>query len=406
MVALSFVVSGAADVYGAEDAQWRRLHRSTANAGFTGTGFVDYVGLSNEFVRWTVNAAVAGLHTLEFRYALASGNRPLRIDVNDAVVNSAMAFPASGSWTTWRTVSMTAMLNAGVNTIQATSIGSSGGNVDSLTISPAIPVAPPADGVYEAEDATLSGVQVLSVHAGFTGTGFASFTTTANSGQFIEWAVTVPEAGQYTLDYRYALATGNRPLRIDVNGSVANASLAFPASGSWTTWQTVSMTATLNAGANTIRATSIGFRGANIDSLTISPAVEVPPGEDGIFEAENAALSGVTVMSVHAGFTGTGFVSFPLTATSGQSIEWTVSVPDAGLYTLEYRYALATGNRPLQIMVNGGVANPSFGFPASGSWTTWRTVTMTAELNAGTNTIRPPRLVFAGQYRPSEGVAV
>ena len=237
--------------------------------------------------------------------------------------------------------------------------------------------------VYEAENAVLSGTTVMNVHSGFTGTGFVSFPLTATSGQSIEWTVTVPAAGLYTLEYRYALASGARPLRIDVNGSTANASLSFAATGSWTTWRTVSMPAMLNAGSNTIRATSIGSRGANIDHLKV--AVFEPPA-DGIYEAENARLGGPQILTSPTGFTGTGFVDY--TALSGQFIEWTVAAPTAGQYTLQFRYALGAANRPLQIHVNDFVVNSSFGFPTTGSWATWGTVSMTATLNAGVNTVR------------------
>ena len=84
---------------------------------------------------------------------------------------------------------------------------------------------------FEAEDALLSfGAQVLTTHPGFTGTGFVDYTALFN--QSIEWTVNVSTPGRYMLEFRYALESGNRPLRIDVNGSTANASLVFSASGS------------------------------------------------------------------------------------------------------------------------------------------------------------------------------
>lgn len=235
---------------------------SSAVDGFTGTGFVDYVSAAGESVEWTINVPTEGLYKLEFRYALGTGNRPLRIDVNAAVANASLAFPATGGWTTWSTVSMTTPLNAGSNTVRATSIGSSGGNVDSLSVIPVF-----VD-VLEAEAAVLgNGAVASSVIAGFTGNGFVDYV--GSSGEFTEWTVNVPAAGQYELRFGYALGAGNRPLRIDVNGATANASLAFPATGSWTAWSTVSMRVTFAAGANTVRATSIGSSGGNVDQLFV-----------------------------------------------------------------------------------------------------------------------------------------
>jgi hypothetical protein len=103
-------------------------------AGFTGTGFVDYTHARNDYIEWTVNASAAGQYELQFRYGLASGNRPLRISINGTVVVNSKSFPATGSWTTWRTVSTIQTLNAGANTVRATAIGSSGANVDCLNV--------------------------------------------------------------------------------------------------------------------------------------------------------------------------------------------------------------------------------------------------------------------------------
>ena len=119
----------------------------------------------------------------------------------------------------------------------------------------------------EAENATLLGATVMSNNAGFVGTGFADYQNA--SGDYIQWTASVPAAGSYTLTFRYALASGARPLSVSVNGTIINASLGFPQTGSWTTWSTVSITANLNAGTNTIRTTAIGSSGPNVDNLTI-----------------------------------------------------------------------------------------------------------------------------------------
>jgi unsaturated rhamnogalacturonyl hydrolase len=58
---------------------------------------------------------------------------------------------------------------------------------------------------------------------------------------------------------------------IRVNGTVVSAGLAFNPTGNWDTWQTVSVTATLTAGTNAIRATATTASGGpNLDSLTVT----------------------------------------------------------------------------------------------------------------------------------------
>jgi poly(3-hydroxybutyrate) depolymerase len=123
---------------------------------------------------------------------------------------------------------------------------------------------------YEAESALLSGPKVSTAHAGYTGSGFADYQNA--SGDFIEWTVSAAAAGQQTLTFRYANGgTTSRPLQLKVGGTVVNASLAFPPTGGWGVWKTVSTTVSLAAGSNKIRATAIGSSGGDVDNLQVTP---------------------------------------------------------------------------------------------------------------------------------------
>ncbi|HEY5652770.1 MAG TPA: choice-of-anchor D domain-containing protein [Pontiella sp.] len=134
----------------------------------------------------------------------------------------------------------------------------------------------PASGtIYESEDATLSGAVVANNQAGYTGSGFADYGA-IGSGDYVEWSVNAPVAGNYCISFRYALGSGDRPLEIRVNGGVVDSSLSFPATGAWTTWlYTTKLSVFLNAGANTIRATENGFAGGNVDHLLVESALKV-----------------------------------------------------------------------------------------------------------------------------------
>jgi len=128
-------VPGAVGIHEAEDATLSGSAISTNHLGYSGTGFVDYVNPSGDYVEWTVDAATAGQYALRFRYALLSGDRPLEISVNSQVVDPGLSFPATGSFSNWgMTADVNANLNSGINTIRATAIGSSGANVDYLEI--------------------------------------------------------------------------------------------------------------------------------------------------------------------------------------------------------------------------------------------------------------------------------
>ncbi|WP_328993511.1 glycosyl hydrolase 53 family protein [Kribbella sp. NBC_01245] len=124
---------------------------------------------------------------------------------------------------------------------------------------------------YEAESApaVCSGA-VASNHSGYSGSGFCD---TSNAvGSAVTFTVNAAAAGTATLAFRYANGSGaNRPGDVSVNGSVAQAGMAFAATASWTTWATRTLTVQLNAGANTVRlaATTAGGLG-NIDYLEVT----------------------------------------------------------------------------------------------------------------------------------------
>ncbi|MEO0838853.1 MAG: kelch repeat-containing protein [Cyanobacteria bacterium J06643_5] len=105
------------------------------------------------------------------------------------------------------------------------------------------------------------------------------------------------------------------------------------------------------------------------------------------YQAEDATLVGPVVVTGR-GSEGTGYADYQ--NPSGDYIEWTVNVPNAGLYNLSWRYQNGSGNRPLQLDVNGVTEDSSLDFDFTGGWTssTWDFVSQVVNLNAGNNTIR------------------
>src|SRR6266545_144665 len=123
------------------------------------------------------------------------------------------------------------------------------------TTAVAVPlVASAASTRYEAESARLSQATVATNHPGFTGTGFVDYTNVA--GGFVEFSVSAAQAGTATLSFRFANgSTAARPAEVSVNGATVR-SVPFASTGSWSTWATVDVGATLVAGTNTVRATA------------------------------------------------------------------------------------------------------------------------------------------------------
>ncbi len=126
----------------------------------------------------------------------------------------------------------------------------------------------PSTTIYPAEDAELAGVLVVNNQPGYNGEGFADFTNMSND--YIKWTVFAPADGNYNLQFRYALASNSRPLKLSINDVVKIASIDFPITGSWSNWANYSTVQPLNEGNNTITLTAIGLNGGNFDELTIS----------------------------------------------------------------------------------------------------------------------------------------
>lgn len=312
--------------------------------GYSGPGFVDYEGLSGTYIEWTVTVPAAGPYAVDFRYSNGgSKDRPLEIRINGVVSEAKKSFPVTGAWANWSNVFSIVNLNAGTNKIRATTTGLSGGNIDYIILSSEGPVTPvvaapqfnPAGGNYS----TAIDVAISS---------------------------TTPDAVIY-----YTLDGSNPTLGSSVYAGPIN----------------VNSTTTVNA-----IAVKTGYTNSGISTATY--VINTAPPVDNILEAEDALLSGVQVRFGYPGWTGTGFADY--VNASNEFVEWAVTVPAAGVYSLQFRYALASGNRPLRVSVNGNTVAESFAFPATGSWSTWAYVTASVTLNAGSNTVRTTSIGFSG----------
>ncbi|NUT08701.1 MAG: carbohydrate-binding protein [Hamadaea sp.] len=244
---------------------------------------------------------------------------------------------------------------------------------------------------YEAENATISQGAVATNHTGYSGAGFVDYTNV--TGSYVQFTVNATTAGTATLAIRYANGTTtNRPMDIAVNGTVVSAGLAFAGTGSWDTWATKVLTAPVSAGSNTIRATATTVNGGpNLDYLDF----EVQATTTTDYQAENATISQGVVEANHTGFTGTGFVNYD--NVTGSYVQWTVSAAAAGSVSFTIRYANGTTtNRPMDIVVNGTVVAAGLAFGSTGTWDTWADQAFTANLNAGSNTIRATAITVNG----------
>ena len=156
---------------------------------------------------------------------------------------------------------------------------------------------------------------------------------------------------------------------VSVNG-VAAGSVVYPNTG-WDNWTSVTKQVALQAGNNTIRLAK-GDQYAELDYIELLR-----------YEAEDATVNHAVVVS-NSGASDSkkvGYIDY-----SDSYVEFTVNVPNAGSYTMRVPHSTGLGAASHNISVNGG---PSFAlsYPSDG-WDNWTTVTVSVNLNAGSNTIR------------------
>ncbi|MBK1882142.1 DUF1080 domain-containing protein [Luteolibacter pohnpeiensis] len=122
-------------LYEAESAENIGPVTATEHAGYTGSGYSDYGNAAGQIIRWNIVSTHAGDHQVAFRYANGGTSaRPLVLSVNGSVLTTLQFSPTSG-WADWVTTNVVVVnLNKGTNTIQLSSAGSTGPNVDSMSL--------------------------------------------------------------------------------------------------------------------------------------------------------------------------------------------------------------------------------------------------------------------------------
>ena len=137
-------------------------------------------------------------------------------------------------------------------TLSTATTGQQSSAVMALNLYAALCGAYPGDPTvgYEAEDATIDHVALEATHLGFSGWGYVAAWTA--DGQSVEFAIQVPVAGNYRLNFDYAAAAGDASRAVLINGAVALPRLVFPSTGSWDVWSEVGTTVALRAGSNSV----------------------------------------------------------------------------------------------------------------------------------------------------------
>ncbi|NBB78051.1 MAG: carbohydrate-binding protein [Verrucomicrobia bacterium] len=113
----------------------------------------------------------------------------------------------------------------------------------------------------EAENYTaMSGIQTQNT----SDSGGGQNVGWIDNGDWMDYAVDVPSSGSYVISFRVASPNSGAQFALKSGGSTL-ATVNVPDTGNWQNWQTVTATANLNAGSQTLRIQSTANPGWNIN---------------------------------------------------------------------------------------------------------------------------------------------
>lgn len=110
-----------------------------------------------------------------------------------------------------------------------------------------------------------------------------------------------------------------------------------------------------------------------------------PASTDPHYEAEDGTLHALGLEASHPGYGGWGYLAG--WDSDGQWVDFHVQVATAGTYQLTLRYAAGAGDATRLVYINGANVVVNQQFASTGSWNTWATVTVAAQLPAGASTV-------------------
>ena len=205
---------------------------------------------------------------------------------------------------------------------------------------------------FQAEDAVIGGgAETNSEHAGYSGSGFVNFPKDNGYVQFDN--VDGGQGGAFDLTLRFALGKPSRTGSLLVNGQAQ--SITVVSTGSWTSWNTKTVSVNLQVGANTIRLESTGSDFGNLDEITLSqPAASAHPlagaeNEVSVTKVYPNPSNGIFTLHVHQ--------KSPVTITNSMGRTVYASVLNAGRHTIDISlapagvYVLDDGTKKLRLIV-------------------------------------------------------
>ncbi|UJF31724.1 pectinesterase family protein [Paenibacillus hexagrammi] len=383
--------AAAVDIPGQIEAEnWTAMNGVQAEASSDTGGGQDVAYIdAGDWLEYTINVPSTGTYQVDFRVSSKYTDRSFQLlDSNSSVLTNVYV-PNTRAFQTWTTISLPVQLNAGTQNVRiSTSTGGFNLNWLAFTSIDAATFPKAAPGIIEAEAWDgMSDVRTEST----SDTGGGLNVSYIDTGDWLTYMVNVTNPGTYTVDYRVASPTGGE-IQLQDQTSTVTSAVYVPNTTGYQNWTTISTTATLSAGIQSIRiyAKTGGF---NLNWIKFT-AIEAPPPtptptSSGTIPGQIDAVNWYEMNGVQTETTtdsGSGTVVDYID--DGDWMDYNVDVATTDFYSVDLRVASKSGGGKVQFMDQQGTVLSTVEIPATGNWSWWTTVNTTIHLEAGSQILR------------------
>lgn len=419
----------------------------------SGASNAHVVGLTRpgEWLEYTINVTQAGNYAIQTRYATPASTANYHYEIDGVNVTGTRNFARTGAYETYATANTnTFSLSEGLHVLRLfignTNVVGTAANIDWIRVNQASTPTPTQtpfkgtpfvpDQIIEGEDFDNGGQNVSFLDTTTANEGGAYRSTAvdlytvsgASNGhvvgltrpsEWLEYTVTVAEAGTYSFDTRYATPATTAAYQYQIDGANVTNTLNFNRTGAYETYATTrTPTFNLSAGTHVVRLfignTNAPGTAANIDWIRLNrhttstnqtPFHGTPFAVNTTIQAEDFDKGGQGVAFNDAdttnkggkyrlsegvdiettGDTGGGFnVGY---TTPGEWLEYTINVPTTGEYDIQTRLG-AVQSGALHYEVDGQTRATVNITPTAG-FQSYTTLTHSlGTLTAGTHVLR------------------
>jgi endoglucanase len=289
--------------------------------------------------------------------------------------NAAIASPTvSGLLAGTYTFRLTVSDNAGATAYNDVNVV-----VNTTTVSTNVPVVP---GKVEAENyTTMLGVQKETT----TDAGGGQNLGYINLNDWIEYKVNATTGGTYTISFRVASGTTGAQFQVRNSSGTALATVNVPNTTGFQVWKDITASVKLVAGIQTLRLHSTNSASWNFNymNFTTGTTGTITPSVTRI-EAENfSSMYGVQTETTTdaGGGQNVGYIDI------NDWLKYTINPSVSGTYTFTFRVASGATGAQFKVKNSSGTVLATVNVPNTGGYQTWKDVTASINLPAGSQTI-------------------